>query len=183
VANRREAKRHIKQLKAEGLWHEEEQHPMEHEPDHSHGQITKSFKNFLIAVAFIIIFSVVSVYGLYQLAKYFPEKVPWSAGQKLSGKSFPKDIPLYNGAVLAESEAYGSRLTFRYMLPLGAQSTARRFYEAEMIKNNWSRLASNEDLMEFYKKEGKRRVVIRIDYLNGKASLNFEITGNNENGG
>jgi hypothetical protein len=160
----------------------ERTHPMDIEPDHSHGEINKSFKNFLIAVAFIIIFSVVSVYGLYQLAKYFPEKVPWSAGQKLSGKTLPKDVPLYNGAVLAESEANGSRMTFRYMLPLGAQSTARQFYETEMKKNGWSRLASDENLLEFYKTEGKRRVVVRVDYQNGKASLNFEINGTSGNG-
>ncbi len=159
---------------------EQASHPMTMEPDNSQGQAHKSFKNFLIAVVFIVVFSVGSVYGLYQLAKYFPEKVPWSAGQKLSGKNLPQDIPLYNGAVLAESEANGGRMTFKYMLPLGAQSTARKFYEAEMVKNDWRKLASNENYLEFYKKEGKRRVVIKITYTNGKASLHFEITGNSD---
>jgi len=157
----------------------EEKHPMDMEPDNGHGQAHKSFMNFLIAVVFIVVFSIGSVYGLYQLANYFPEKVPWSSGQKLSGKSLPQDIPLYNGAVLAESEANGGRVTFKYMLPLGAQSTARNFYETEMAKNDWRRLASNKDFMEFYKKDGKRRVVIRVTYTNGKTSLYFEITGNN----
>ncbi len=157
---------------------EQTSHPMANEPDNSQGQAHKSFMNFLIAVVFIVVFSVVSVLGLYQLAKYFPEKVPWSAGQKLSGKNLPQDIPLYNGAVLAESEANGGRMTFKYMLPLGAQTTARDFYLTEMAKNDWRRLASNQDYLEFYKKEGKRRVIIRVNYTSGKASLSFEITGN-----
>jgi hypothetical protein len=155
----------------------EEEHHMDIEPEDNHGEVSKSFKNFLIAAIFIVVFSIVSVYGLYQLARYFPERVPWTAGQKLSGKSLPKDIPLYNGAVLASSEASGSRLTFKYMLPLGAQTTAKHFYETEMIRNDWSKLASSADLLEYYKKDGKRRVIIHVNYQDGKASLDFEITG------
>lgn len=151
------------------------------EPDNDQGKIGKSVKSLFIAAVIIIVFSLVSVYGLYQLAKYFSESVPWSVGQKLSGKTLPQDIPLYSGAVLAESTANGSRLTFVYMLPLGAQTTARKFYETEMIKNDWSKLASNENLLEFFKKEGKRRALIRINYQNGKASLDIEIIGPGDN--
>lgn len=73
-------------------------------------------------------------------------------------------------------------MTFKYMLPLGAQSTARKFYEAEMAKNEWRRLAANKDYLEYYKREGKRRVIIRVNYSNGKVSLFFEITGDAGNG-
>lgn len=158
----------------------EEQHHMDMEPENDNGEIGRSLKNFFIAAVFIVVFSVVSVLGLYQLARFFPERVPWSTGQKLSGKSLPDDIPLYSGAVLAESQDSGDRLTFTYMLPLGARTTAHDFYAAEMINNGWSRLASDGEFLEFYKQGGKRRAIIKIQYLNGKAALLFEITGNEE---
>lgn len=159
----------------------EEKHEMDIEPEHNHLEINKSFKNFLIAVVFIVVFSVVSVLGLYQLAKLYPEKAPWNAPQKLARKTLPTDVPLYNGAVLNESQAQGNRLTYTFMLPLGAESTAHDYYAAEMLNNGWSRLASDGDFLEFYKQGGKRRVMIRIEKLSGKAALLFEITGNPSN--
>ncbi len=140
--------------------------------------MNKSFSSFLIAVVIIIVISVGAVYGITALAKYFPSRLLWNKPQDVAEKKLPEDIPLYKGAVLAESKTNGDRLTFTYMLPLGAQTTARDFYETEMPKRDWQKLVVNDQFLEFYKREGKRRTLIRVLYQNGRATLIFEITGN-----
>ena len=140
----------------------------------------KGLKSFVIACLFLVSFTAISMYAIIQIVARFPEALPWKVDTKASGKILPSDIPLYSGAVLKESTANGTRRTYKYMLPLGAESTVRTFYEAEMPKNSWSRLAGDEHFLEFYKDTGKRRVMIRINYENSKASVAFEITGDKE---
>jgi hypothetical protein len=139
-----------------------------------HGE-HRGLKSFVIACLILIAITALSMYAIVQIAARFPAALPWKIEAKVTGKALPADIPLYKGAVLKESTVNGNRSTFKYMLPLGAETTVRTFYEAEMPKNNWARLAGDENFLEFFKEEGKRRVMIRINYENGKASVAFEI--------
>lgn len=137
----------------------------------------KSLRSFVIACLFIVAVTAIGMFAIIQIAARFPEALPWKIEAKVAKKVLPADIPLYKGAVLKDSTANGNRQTFKYMLPLGAESTVRTFYETEMPVNGWARLAGDEHFLEFFKDEGKRRVMIRISYENSKANIAFEVYG------
>jgi len=141
--------------------------------------LNRGLLNFIIAVILIVIITAGGVFGIAQLIKYYPDKIPWVSGDKSSGAVLPDDVALYKGSVLTDSTVRGGRLTFKYTLPLGAQSTVREYYEKEMPGMGWQRLAGDEEYLAFYKREGKRRTIIRIIYEDGKAAVSIEITGNN----
>lgn len=135
----------------------------------------KGLKSFIIACLFLVAVTAIGMFAIIQIAARYPHVLPWKIETKASGKVLPADIPLYKGAVLKESTVNGNRQTYKYMLPLGAETTVRTFYETEMPRNSWSRLAGDEHFLEFFKNDGKRRVMIRINYENGKASVGIEI--------
>jgi hypothetical protein len=137
----------------------------------------KGLKSFIIAVLVIAVVTAGGVLGIMQLAKLMPKYLPWTQQTAIADATLPSDVPLYKGSVLAESTAHGDRLTFKYMLPLGAQTTVRDWYGAEMPKLGWTQLAADESYLEYYKNGGKRRTMIRVVYENGKAAVSLEITG------
>ena len=154
----------------------EDKQTMETEPEVSEHAIRKSFKNLLIAVVIIVFVTAGSILGLYRMAALYPEKVPWVFVHKNIAVTLPDDIPVYKGAVLTESTAGSSRQTYTYVLPLGARSTARAFYEKEMPKSGWQKIAGGETYLSFHKDEGRRRATVRVIYSKGRAMLEFEIT-------
>ncbi|MFH1736552.1 MAG: hypothetical protein ABH838_01505 [Actinomycetota bacterium] len=149
---------------------------MDTEPEVNGASINKSFKNFLIAIIVLVFVTAGSVYGLYRLAALYPEKLPWAISQRNPAGALPDDIPLYRGAVLSESSGGSNRQTYTYVLQLGARSTARAFYEEEMPKSGWLKIAGGGTYLSFHKDEGRRRVMIRVIYTKGRATLEFEIT-------
>lgn len=154
----------------------EDNHTMETEPEVGGHAIRKSFNNFLIAIVIIVLLTAGSLVGLYQLAAQFPEVMPWAVTTKNTAESLTDDIPLYKGAVLSDSTGGSSRQTYTYMLPLGAQTTARAFYAEEMPKLGWKKLAGGSTYLSFYKDEGRRRVTIQVVYTKSHVTLEFEIT-------
>jgi hypothetical protein len=154
----------------------EDKHTMETEPEVSEHAIRKSFKNLLIAVVIIALVTTGSIFGLYKLAVLYPEKVPWVFVHKNIAATLPDDIPLYKGAVLSESTDGSSRQAYTYMLPLGALTTAREFYEKEMPESGWQKIAGGETYLSFHKDEGRRRVTVQIVHSKGRTTLEFEIT-------
>jgi hypothetical protein len=137
----------------------------------------KGLKSFVIAVLIIAVITAGGVLGIMQLANLMPKYLPWVQKTTTADAALPSDVPLYKGSVLADSTAHGDRLTFKYMLPLGAQTTVRDWYGAEMPKMGWTQLAADERYLEYYKNGGKRRTMIRVVYENGKAAVSLEITG------
>lgn len=140
--------------------------------------MNKGIKSFVLACILIVVITVISLFGIFQLLKMFPRAVPWAKTTVVSKVVLPGDIPLYKGSVLAESENRGDRLLFKYVVPLGAQTTVRNFYSAEMPKQGWVQLVGDNSYLEFYKQEGKRRTIVRVTYENGRAVVSMEIAGN-----
>jgi hypothetical protein len=139
--------------------------------------LNKGLRNFILACLIVVALAAGGVYGISRVVKLYPEKLPWSLGQRISGQTLPEDIPLYKGAVLSESTVNSGRSTFKYILPLGSQTSAFSFYASQMPDNGWEKMAEDENYLAFYKTEGKRRANIRIKYESGKATLVFDLSG------
>ncbi len=135
-------------------------------------------RSFVLACLFIVAITAVSLYGIVNLVTIFPQALPWTAETKISKVVLPTDIPLYKGSVLAESEDRGDRLIFKYIVPLGAQTTVRTYYIATMPQQGWTQLVGDTNFLEFYKGDGKRRTIIRVTYENGRPVVSIEISGN-----
>ena len=140
--------------------------------------MNKSMKSFVLACLLLTGITAISFFGIIQLIKLFPQALPWTKPTEIAKVVLPDDIPLYRGAVLSESEDRGDRLIFKYVMPLGAQTTVRNFYSGEMPKHGWVPLVADANYLEFYKQEGKRRTILRITYENGRAAIAIEVAGN-----
>lgn len=88
----------------------------------------------------------------------------------------PKDLPVYDGAVLASAEKTDEGITAKYRVPLGSLDPVREFYLTEMKKLGWKDYANSQKILGFYKDDSGQKVQFKFTYYGGRTEVIASIT-------